>query len=70
MPLFPNFVQRAVVGGKQVPVEKLVIDIKYDQLKPSISASNAPSAAAGLATGLDANFGGANFNDDLPEFLQ
>jgi hypothetical protein len=70
LPLFPNFIQRGVINGAQVPVEKLMIDLKYDNVEPSISTSNTPSAAAGLSTGLDATFGGANFDGDLPEFLQ
>lgn len=71
MPLFPNFVQRAEANGKQLPVEKLQIDLKYDKVEPSISASNAPNAASGLSTGLDATFGGSSAgDDDLPEFLK
>lgn len=70
MPLFPNFVQKAVINGKQVAVEKLQIDLKYDSIEPSISTSNLPSAASGLASGLDATFGGSTSTDDLPEFLK
>lgn len=70
MSLFPNFIQRAMENGKQVPVEKLVIDLKYDQVEPSVSASTANNPAASLSTGLDNQFGGAGMSDDLPEFLQ
>lgn len=70
LPLFPNFLQRASLNGVQQPVEKLIIDPKYDKTEPSISASNVPNAAADLSTGLDASFGGTSFEDDLPEFAQ
>lgn len=70
LPLFPNFFQRAMNQGKLVVVDRLLIDLKYDQTEPSISASNTPSAAAGLAGGLDNTFGTDAINDDLPDFLQ
>ena len=64
LPLFPNFIQRAVENGKQVPVEKLIIDPAYD-----LTEASAPAAASTpISTGLDAGFAGGT--EDLPPFLQ
>ena len=53
-PLFPNFVQRAVVGGKPVPVTNLSITPSRDKVKPPTSAST-----ASYGGGAETSFGGA-----------
>lgn len=53
-PLFPNFIQRAVVGGKPVPVTNLTITPSRDKIKPA-----AASSTAAYGGGAESSFGGA-----------
>lgn len=58
-PLFPNFVQKAFVGGKQQECT-LGIDPKYDKIVPQVSASSSSTTFA-----IADDFGGGF--DDLPQ---
>ena len=62
LPMFPNFIQRAVVDGKQVPVEKLIINPQYDKIEPSVNTGTANKYSGGT----DNTFGGAD-EDDFPD---
>lgn len=58
-PLFPNFVQRAKIADKVVPVVTLTITPSRDKVEPPASTS---APALGYAGGTDNTFGGgANF---------
>ena len=61
LPMFPNFVQRASVGGKTVEVEKLIIDPTYDKVEPSAAV-----ATTKYSSGTDNIFGG-DTGDDFPD---
>lgn len=52
-PLFPNFLQRAQVGGKTVPVTKLIITPSRDKIKPPTAST------AAYGGGAETSFGGA-----------
>lgn len=56
-PLFPNFLQKAKEGDKILPVESILINPTRDVIE--IKAKSVGSAASGLSTSRDNNFGGS-----------
>lgn len=65
LPLFPNFIQVAMRGDKQVPVTYLTINPARDNVEPKVAAS---PAVGGFTSGTDASFGATNIND-YPDVL-
>lgn len=60
LPLFPNFIQRAKSGDKQVPCEKLLINPNRDAIEIKAKQTT-------YSGGTDHAFGGGTTSDDFPD---
>lgn len=62
VPMYPNFIQAATDGTKQIPCESLLINPSNDQIEPKAK----PKATSSFS-GAEAGYAGESMNMDLPD---